>query len=454
MYTRLSAARAAAARVRVRPVAQAARFAARSSSSTAASPQDLATAADLYSRLLRHDRVALAKAITLVESTAQRHKPAANALLTSVLAHLRSRAPGGGVTPAGRIPSNTLTPARVSTAPSANALPVAELLRRDTQHRKSLEMQPSPSPATPLRTLPSTLRIGLSGSPGVGKSTFIETFGMWLVERGCKVAVLAVDPSSSRTGGSILGDKTRMPDLSRHDAAYVRPSPARGTLGGVARNTCDAILLCEAAGYDVVLVETVGVGQSETMVADMVDLMVLLVSPAGGDELQGMKKGIVELSDLILVNKADGDLAATARMTQAEYMSALKFLGGSDHPPVPRRRRGKADEEEEVSPPTYAPKVIRVSAAHRLGIDEVWESVLDYYAARWYTDAFTDKREAQRKKWMWRLISEELQSRLANDAGVATLIRDLESRVEHGEVTPGVAADRVVESFLAEHRSS
>ncbi|ORZ40779.1 ArgK protein-domain-containing protein [Catenaria anguillulae PL171] len=197
----------------------------------------------------------------------------------------------------------------------------------------------------PKNKLPTTLRIGLSGSPGVGKSTFIETFGMWLVDRGFKVAVLAVDPSSTRTGGSILGDKTRMPLLSRSDSAYVRPSPARGTLGGVARNTNDAIVLCEAGGYDIVLVETVGVGQSETMVADMVDLMVLLVSPAGGDELQGMKKGIVEVSDLVLVNKADGELANTARATQMEYMSAMKFLGAPER--TRRRRRAKSVEGEE-----------------------------------------------------------------------------------------------------------
>ncbi|KAI9217651.1 ArgK protein-domain-containing protein, partial [Blastocladiella britannica] len=244
---------------------------------------------------------------------------------------------GGGSDPSfvptsTRIPSNTIAPRlRTTVAPTKKGqldrYTVQDLMVRDTQHRPTLEMAPATFSPTdpsqvppPLRKLPTTLRLGLSGSPGVGKSTFIETFGMYLVSRGLRVAVLAVDPSSTRTGGSILGDKTRMPELSRHDDAYVRPSPARGTLGGVARNTVDAILLCEANGYEVVLVETVGVGQSETMVADMVDAMVLLVSPAGGDELQGMKKGIVEVSDLVLVNKADGALASTARATQSEYV--------------------------------------------------------------------------------------------------------------------------------------
>ncbi|KAI8607118.1 ArgK protein, partial [Chytriomyces sp. MP71] len=213
---------------------------------------------------LKSSRSALARAITLVESTRHDHRKQAQTLLSSILASTSSQ-----------------------------------------QRTVSLS-----------KPCKDSFRIGLSGSPGVGKSSFIETFGMFLIEKGHRVAVLAVDPSSARTGGSILGDKTRMTELSRHDNAYVRPSPSRGTLGGVARNTSDAILLCEAAGYDIILVETVGVGQSETMVADMVDMFTLLVAPGGGDELQGMKKGIMELADLILVNKSDGVLEAPARMAQ------------------------------------------------------------------------------------------------------------------------------------------
>lgn len=208
-------------------------------------------------------------------------------------------------------------------------------------------------------TFPDGFRVGLSGAPGVGKSSFIETFGMFLISQGHRVAVLAVDPSSSRSGGSILGDKTRMTELSRNDNAFIRPSPSSGSLGGVARNTNDAIVLCAAAGYDVILVETVGVGQSETMVADMVDMFTLLVAPGAGDELQGMKKGIVELSDMILVNKADGELAAAARMAQIEYTSALKYL--------------------QPSTQGWTPQILPVSSHANTGITEAWDSMKEYY---------------------------------------------------------------------------
>ncbi len=198
------------------------------------------------------------------------------------------------------------------------------------------------------------LRIGLSGTPGVGKSTFIEAFGMMLVEAGLRVAVLAVDPSSARSGGSILGDKTRMERLSRHPSAFIRPSPSRAQMGGVARRTREAVSLCEAAGFDVILIETVGVGQSETMVSGLCDLFLLLMAPAGGDELQGVKRGIMEMADLILVNKADGDLLATATRTQADYAGALRLL-----------RRRPQD-------PEGFPKALCVSAATGLGLDRAW----------------------------------------------------------------------------------
>ncbi|KAI9284342.1 ArgK protein [Umbelopsis sp. AD052] len=273
-----------------------------------------------------------------------------------------------------------------------------------------------------------TFRIGLSGSPGVGKSTFIEAFGMYLLEQGHKVAVLAVDPSSSRTGGSILGDKTRMTELSRADDAYVRPSPSRGTLGGVARNTNEAILLCEAAGYDVTLVETVGVGQSETMVAEMVDMFVLLVGPGGGDELQGLKKGIVELSDLVVVNKADGKLADAARAVSMDYTSAIKFL----QPPSP----------------LWKTKVLRVSSRENTGIDKAWEAMKSYFDTMTSANKLTEKRGAQRKVWMWRQITSELVDRLNSDDKVKQHVAELESKVFDGKMTSGQAADSVVDVFL------
>ncbi|GAB5592563.1 hypothetical protein Unana1_07463 [Umbelopsis nana] len=258
-----------------------------------------------------------------------------------------------------------------------------------------------------------TFRIGLSGSPGVGKSTFIEAFGMYLLSQGHKVAVLAVDPSSSRTGGSILGDKTRMTELSRADNAYVRPSPSRGTL---------------AAGYDVTLVETVGVGQSETMVAEMVDMFVLLVGPGGGDELQGLKKGIVELSDMVIVNKADGKLADAARSASMDYTSAIKFL--------------------QPASPLWKAKVIRVSSRENTGIDKAWEVMKSYFDTMTAAHKLTEKRGAQRKIWMWRQITSELVDRLNADDNVKKHVSELESQVFEGKMTSGQAADSVVDVFL------
>ncbi|KAI9298120.1 ArgK protein, partial [Neoconidiobolus thromboides FSU 785] len=234
----------------------------------------------------------------------------------------------------------------------------------------------------------NTYRIGLSGSPGVGKSTFIESFGTHLTKLNYKVAVLAVDPSSTKTGGSILGDKTRMYELSRNDMAYVRPTPSRGTLGGVARNTNEAILLCEAAGYDIILVETVGVGQSETVVADMVDVFTLIVPPAGGDELQGMKKGIMEMSDIIIVNKADGDLINSATRAQTELISALKFM----HP----------------NTMGWETKVLKISSLKKEGIQEVWENLNLFNNFISNNNIKKNKRGQQQIRWMWREVTSSL----------------------------------------------
>ncbi|RKP35816.1 ArgK protein [Dimargaris cristalligena] len=227
-----------------------------------------------------------------------------------------------------------------------------DLLQRFLDDTHGTQHHSSANP--PMRSF----RIGLSGPPGVGKSTFIEAFGTLLTEQGYRLSVLAIDPSSILTGGSILGDKTRMPNLSRNTNAYIRPSPNRGTLGGVARNTHQSMLLCEAAGYNVCLVETVGVGQSETMVADMVDMFVLLVPPGGGDELQGMKKGIMEIADMVLVNKADGDLLNAARRAQIEYTSALKFM------------------HHRFS--SWRPPVLPVSSMQKEGLKEAWSSMLKF----------------------------------------------------------------------------
>ncbi|KAG0005317.1 hypothetical protein BGZ65_011450 [Modicella reniformis] len=286
----------------------------------------------------------------------------------------------------------------------------------------------------PIR-LGKSFRIGLSGPPGVGKSTFIEAFGMNLLSKGHRVSVLAVDPSSARTGGSILGDKTRMTELSRDTRAYVRPSPSRGTLGIVL-----AVNIL-SAGYDICLVETVGVGQSETMVADIVDMFVLLVPPAGGDELQvapqwGMKKGIMELSDLVIVNKSDGALVDSARNAQIEYTSALKFVKAiSSH---------------------WKPKVIRVSSkgGPEGGIDKAWDAMKEYFDIMESTGDLQAKRGNQRKIWMWRQVSSELLDLLNEDTQVREMANELESKVLRNEVMSGAAAHQIVQRFMKGMSSS
>lgn len=272
-----------------------------------------------------------------------------------------------------------------------------------------------------LEALPDrqAMRIGLSGTPGVGKSTFIEAFGCALTGRDLKVAVLAVDPSSARSGGSILGDKTRMERLSRDPNAFIRPSPAQSQLGGVARRTREAIRLCEAAGYDVVLVETVGVGQSETMVARMTDLFVLLLAPAGGDELQGVKRGIMEIADLILVNKADGDLQPAAERTCADYAGALHLL-----------RKRPQD-------PQGFPSARTVSALTGAGLDAAWDDM--QALAKWRRDNghWDRQRREQARHW----FEEEVRQGLLALTGAARdRMQALGAAVERGERTPGQAA--------------
>ncbi|MHA3977560.1 methylmalonyl Co-A mutase-associated GTPase MeaB [Halovulum sp. GXIMD14794] len=269
---------------------------------------------------------------------------------------------------------------------------------------------------------PPALRLGLSGTPGVGKSTFIEALGVKLADAGHKVAVLAVDPSSSRTGGSILGDKTRMERLARHPNAFIRPSPSAGELGGVARRTREAIRLVEAAGHDIVLVETVGVGQSETLVSEMTDIFLLLLAPAGGDELQGVKRGIMEIADLILVNKADGDLEAQANATRADYGSALRLM---------RPRPGD---------PEGYPAAMCVSAATGKGLDTAWETVERLAEARRDSGALTERRAAQDLHWFRQEFERMLRDHVHADPALAPVADKLEAQVTNGSRSPTAAA--------------
>ncbi len=274
----------------------------------------------------------------------------------------------------------------------------------------------------------NSVRVGVSGVPGVGKSTFIESFGLHVVGNGHRVAVLAVDPSSPRTGGSILGDKTRMEELSRHPNAFIRPSPSGNTLGGVARRTREAMLVCEAAGYDVVLVETVGVGQSETAVANMTDLFMLLLAPGTGDELQGIKKGIVELADIVVVNKADGDLALAADRVKRDYTNALHLL--------------------RPASPNWIPPVLKCSALALEGLGEIWEAVEKFQTVLGESGEVKDKRAHQALSWMWDEVNDTLMSHLNADPAVSQSLFDMEGKVRKGEMTPTDAARAILATFL------
>ncbi|XP_066174173.1 methylmalonic aciduria type A protein, mitochondrial isoform X2 [Sylvia atricapilla] len=321
----------------------------------------------LYHGLIQGQRACLAEAITLIESTQSRKKKVAQVLLQKVLSY----------------------------------------------HREQEKLN---------QGKPLAFRVGLSGPPGAGKSTFIECFGKMLTERKHKVSVLAVDPSSSTSGGSLLGDKTRMTELSRDMNAYIRPSPTSGTLGGVTRTTNEAILLCEGGGYDVVLVETVGVGQSEFAVADMVDMFILLLPPAGGDELQGIKRGIIEMADLVVINKADGDLVVAARRIQAEYISAMKLL----------RKRSK---------------VLRISAKTGEGVSDLWDKMTEFRELALASGELLARRRKQQKVWMWNLIQENMLEHFRSHSAVKDKIPLLEEKVLRGVLSPGLAADLLLKAF-------
>ena len=309
------------------------------------------------------DRRALARAITLIESTRADHRRAADRLLRAIAPHT-----GGSI------------------------------------------------------------RLAVSGVPGVGKSTFTEALGLHIIERGHRVAVLAVDPSSPRAGGSILGDKTRMEALSRNAQAFIRPSPAGGTPGGVARRTREAMLACEAADFNVVIVETVGVGQSEFTVADMVDMFVLLLAPGGGDDLQGIKKGIMELADLVIVNKADGDLPAAAERTRADYSAALSLL--------------------RPASPHWTPTVMACSALTGAGIDEAWRTVERFRGAMTGAGRYDARRADQARAWMWNEVNETLMDRLRADGAARQVVTRMEDEVAAGKRSPGSAAQAILAAFL------
>jgi LAO/AO transport system kinase len=276
--------------------------------------------------------------------------------------------------------------------------------------------------------LPATgkaVRLGITGAPGTGKSTTIDTLGTWLTGQGHRVAVLAVDPSSSRTGGSILGDKTRMARLAVDPNAFVRPSPSSGTLGGVAAKTRETMLVCEAAGYDVIIVETVGIGQSETAVADMTDFFLVLMLPGAGDELQGLKKGIVELADMVAVNKADGDNLERARQAAGEYRAALNIL--------------KPQSE------TWSPPVLTYSALTGQGIAELWAEVLRHRDKTTGSGEHDERRRAQQVKWMWTMLEERMTARLRSDPAVRSKLRQAETAVAAGKLAPTLAVEEIAQ---------
>jgi LAO/AO transport system kinase len=319
--------------------------------------------AELSRSVRANDRRALARAITLVESTRADHRASANALL--------------------------------------------EALMPQTGH---------------------SIRLGISGAPGVGKSTFIESFGNHVIDQGRKVAVLTVDPSSAISGGSILGDKTRMDTLARRPEAFIRPSPAGSTLGGVNRRSRETLLLCEAAGYDLIIVETVGVGQSETRVADMTDMFLLLLQPGGGDELQGIKRGIMELADLVLVNKADEGLEELANRSAADFRAALHLL-------QPRS-------------PLWQARVQTCSALHGVGIEQAWNSVQDYVEKLSTSGTLTERRAAQARTWLWSELEDALISDLRSNPRVQAELPQLETAASEGRLPASTAAERLLRIYL------
>jgi LAO/AO transport system kinase len=326
--------------------------------------------ADVLRGMPSQQRRAMAKAITLLESTRADHRAQGDALLTSLLPHTGK-----------------------------------------------------------------SFRLGISGVPGVGKSTFIEALGLYLIGQGHRVAVLTIDPSSTVSGGSILGDKTRMEHLSVHEKAYIRPSPSSGTLGGVAEKTREAMLVCEAAGYDIVIVETVGVGQSETAVANMTDMFVLMQLPNAGDDLQAIKKGVMELADLVVINKADIDPDAATR-ARAQIMSSLRLLGLHGNP-----------ENMHHDQAIWHPQVIQLSALKGEGVDRFWASVLEYRGLQSSNGRMTARRQQQAKAWMWERVDAGLKQRFREHPKVRAELAETTQRVLAGGLPASTAARALLDMF-------
>ncbi len=301
----------------------------------------------------------------------------------------------------------------------ARAITLVESTRADHRDRaQQLLLQLMPAAGT-------ALHVGITGVPGVGKSTTIEALGMYLIGRGHRVAVLAVDPSSTRTGGSILGDKTRMPELAAHPDAYIRPSPTSGTLGGVARATRETIVLLEAAGFDVILVETVGVGQSEVAVSNMVDTFVFLTLARTGDQLQGIKKGVLELADIVVVNKADGDHQTEARKAARELSGAIRLI-------YPRET-------------LWRPPVLTMSALEGTGLEELWDTVERHRDVLTEAGDFETRRRAQQVDWTWQMVRDTVLDRVLSNRAVRKGRADIERQVLTGELTPALAAQQILE---------
>jgi LAO/AO transport system kinase len=303
----------------------------------------------------------------------------------------------------------------------ARAITLVESRRADHQEQAERLLE---------HLLPHTgksVRLGITGTPGAGKSTFIEAFGLFVVEQGHKIGVLAVDPSSRRSGGSILGDKTRMQRLGQSPGAFIRPSPAGETAGGIARRTREAALACEAAGFDVILIETMGVGQSETAVAEMVDCFVLLLAPGAGDELQGIKRGVVEIADIVLVNKADGELHAAARHAKADYEAALHLL--------------------RPATPAWTRDVLTCSALEGTGIDQVWQTVQRHRRALHDAGELEAKRRRQIRSWLWSEVQAGLAEALRTDPRTGDLLAELEREVSEGRLLPSHAARELIAAF-------
>src|SRR5947208_2274847 len=299
----------------------------------------------------------------------------------------------------------------------ARAITLIESRRSDHQ-KKARRLVQDLLPATG-----KAVRVGITGAPGVGKSTTIDALGTFLTAEGHKVAVLAVDPSSARSGGSILADKTRMPRLGADASAFVRPSPASGTLGGVAAKTRESMLICEAAGYDIVLVETIGTGQSETIVADMTDFFLVLMLPGAGDELQGLKKGVVEIADMIAINKADGDNLKRAKAAAAEYRAALHILN-------PRS-------------PSWSPPAVTYSALTGDGVAGLWASVLDHRRRMTEAGELAARRREQQVKWMWAMLEDGIFAHLKSDPALKAKLPRIEAAVAEGRMSPAVAVDEI-----------